>query len=87
MSTTRRLDRLVSWSPVLLLASPAALPYWLDAQFQPPPPRLDGNRRHDVDIYVDNVRAINFGADGKPLQILSAARGEHYPDDDTTVFT
>ena len=87
MSATRRLDRLVSWSPVLLLGGLAALTYWLDAQIQPPLPRLDGNRRHDVDIYVDDVRAVNFGTEGKPLQLLSAARGEHYPDDDTTVFT
>ena len=87
MSATRRLDRLVTWSPVLLLGSLAALTYWLDAQIQPSPPRVDGSKRHDVDLYVDSVRAINFGTDGKPLQILSAARAEHFPDDDSTMIT
>lgn len=88
MNRTRALtDRLVSWSPVLLLAGLAALTYWLDAQITPPVVRPDGNSRHDADIYVENLRAVSFGADGKPVQLLSAARGEHFPDDDTTVFT
>jgi lipopolysaccharide export system protein LptC len=80
------MDRLVSWSPVLLLGGLAALTYWLDAQIQSPALRNDGSHRHDVDIYVENVRATSFGTDGNPTQLLSAARGEHYPDDDTTVF-
>jgi lipopolysaccharide export system protein LptC len=79
-------DRFVSWSPVLLLAGLAALTYWLDAQITPPVVRADGNSRHDADIYVENLRAVIYGADGKPMQLLSAARGDHYPDDDTTVF-
>ena len=44
------LDRLVSWSPVLLLGGLAALTYWLDAQIQADTARRDGNdaprRRH-----------------------------------------
>ena len=88
MSDSRALmDRLVSWSPVLLLGGLAALTYWLDAQITAPVARPDGSHRHDVDIYVENLRATSFGTDGKPLQLLSAARGEHFPDDDTTVFT
>jgi lipopolysaccharide export system protein LptC len=86
MTATRRLDRLITWSPVLLLGGLAALTYWLDAQIQPTVPRPDGSKRHDVDLYVESVRAINFGADGKPLQVLAAARAEHYPDDDSTVL-
>ncbi len=82
----RSVDRLISWSPVLLLGGLAALTYWLDAQIQPPAPRVDGSRRHDVDIYVENVRGVNLGPNGKPLHILRAARAEHYPDDDSTVI-
>ncbi|MEO6748572.1 MAG: LPS export ABC transporter periplasmic protein LptC [Casimicrobiaceae bacterium] len=81
------LDRLVTWSPVLLLGSLAALTYWLDAQIEVPAQHADGSRRHDVDIYVENLRAVSYGADGKPLQLLSATRADHYPDDDTTVLT
>jgi lipopolysaccharide export system protein LptC len=88
MNDSRALmDRLVSWSPVLLLGGLAALTYWLDAQITTPVVRPDGSHRHDADIYVENLRAMSFGTDGKPLQLLSAARGEHFPDDDTTVFT
>ncbi len=88
MNRSRALmDRFVSWSPVLLLGGLAALTYWLDAQITAPLTRPDGNRRHDADIYVENLRAVSFGVDGKPQQRLSAARGEHFPDDDTSVFT
>jgi len=31
-------DRLIAWSPVLLLGGLAALTYWLDAQVQPAAP-------------------------------------------------
>ena len=55
MTATRRLDRLVSWSPVLLLGSLAALTYWLDAQIQPTVPVPDGSKRHDVDLYVESA--------------------------------
>ncbi|MEO6928338.1 MAG: LPS export ABC transporter periplasmic protein LptC [Casimicrobiaceae bacterium] len=81
------LDRLASWSPVLLLGSLAALTYWLDAQIAAPLQRADGSHRHDVDIYVENLRAVSYGTDGMPLQLLSAARADHYPDDDTTMLT
>lgn len=81
------MDRLATWAPVLLLGSLAALTYWLNAQIAPQVVRPDGSHRHDPDIYVENVHAVSFGSDGKPLQLLSAARGEHFPDDDTTMFS
>ncbi len=82
----RLLDRLTSWSPVLLLAGLAGLTYWLDAQIQAPSKRNDGNARHDVDLYIDNFRGVVFGPDGRPRQMLQALRAEHFPDDDTTVL-
>ena len=80
----RFLDRLTAWSPVLLLASLAGLTYWLDAQVQGPSKRNDGNARHDVDLYIDNIRAVVLDPDGNPRQLLTAQRAEHFPDDDTT---
>ena len=81
------LDRLVAWSPVLLLGSLAAMTYWLDAQIAAPSAPGDGARRHDPDIFVENVRAVSFDKNGVATQILSAARADHFPDDDTTQLT
>ncbi|MBK7593401.1 MAG: LPS export ABC transporter periplasmic protein LptC [Betaproteobacteria bacterium] len=77
------LDRLITWSPVLLLGSLAALTYWLDAQIQPPAPRVDGSSRHDPDLFVEKFRATSFDVEGRPRQALSAQRAEHFPDDKT----
>ena len=81
--TRKLLDRLVSWSPLLLLGGLAALTYWLDAQIQPLPPKSDGSSRHDPDLFIRNVSATTFDAQGRPRQRLLAERAEHFPDDGT----
>lgn len=78
------LDRLIAWSPVLLLGALAALTYWLNAQVRVATPAFDGSGRHDADVFVDNFKAINLDKDGRIRQALVAARAQHYPDDDTT---
>jgi len=78
------LDRLTAWSPVLLLAGLAALTYWLDAQVQSPSNAGDGKPKHEPDMYIENFRAVALGPDGKARQAISAARAEHYADDQTT---
>ena len=88
MDRTRALvDRMISWSPVLLLGGLAALTYWLDAQVQPPLAHRDGSSRHDPDLFLADFRAVSFDANGKPIEALSAARGDHYPDDDSIGLT
>jgi lipopolysaccharide export system protein LptC len=79
--TRALLDRVISWSPVLLLGSLAALTYWLDAQVQAPPTRPDGSTRHDPDLFLVAFRAVNFDENGNPKETLSAQRGDHFPDD------
>ena len=87
MNTGRGLiDRLTSWSPVLLLGSLAALTFWLDAQVQPPHPRRDGSERHDPNLFVERFRAITFDADGRVRQSLAAQRAQYYPDDNSIDF-
>lgn len=81
------IDRLISWSPVLLLGGLAALTYWLDAQVQSDAARRDGNARHDADMYIENFRAVSFDADGRLRQSLAAKRAEHHPDDESVDFT
>lgn len=80
-------DRLVAWSPALLLAGLAALTYWLDAQIQPPAAHIDGSKRHDPDLFLEDFRASNFDAQGNLRESLSAKRAEHFPDDDSTRLT
>jgi lipopolysaccharide export system protein LptC len=80
-------DRLIAWSPVLLLGGLAALTYWLDAQVQPPAARRDGSTRHDPDLFLVNFRAVNFDENGKPKETLAAIRGDHFPDDETAELT
>ena len=80
------IDRATAWSPVLLLGGLAALSYWLDAQVQQAAPRRDGSARHDPDIFAEGVRVLKLDPEGRPLQLLSARRAEHFMDDQTTDF-
>ncbi|MEO8485420.1 MAG: LPS export ABC transporter periplasmic protein LptC [Betaproteobacteria bacterium] len=85
--TRTLLDRLTAWSPVLLLGGLAALTYWLDAQVAAPLNANAGAPRHEADMYIENFRAVSLGPDGKPRQSISAARAQHYADDQTSDFT
>ena len=80
------LDRLVAWSPVVLLGGLAALTYWLDAQVQPAQRRIDASQRHAADIFIENFRGESYDADGHLRQSLGAKRAQHYADDDTIDF-
>lgn len=80
------LDRLVAWSPVLLLGSLAALTYWLNSQIRVGEPAFDGSARHDADVFVENFKAINLDKDGHVRQALNAQRADHFPDDDNTTL-
>jgi len=77
----QRVDRLVAWSPVLLLGGLAALTYWLDAQVQSSGRRDDGSSRHDPDLFIERFSAVTFDVDGRVRQMLAAIRAEHFPDD------
>jgi lipopolysaccharide export system protein LptC len=78
------LDRLVAWSPVLLLGGLAALTYWLNAQIRVGEPAFDGSSRHDPDVFVENFKAVNLDQEGRIRQALEARRADHFPDDDST---
>jgi lipopolysaccharide export system protein LptC len=80
------LDRLIAWSPVLLLGGFAALTYWLNAQILAPPAPFDGSGRHDPDVYIENFKASVLGPDGQVRQAIVAKAARHFPDDDTTDF-
>ncbi len=65
------LDRLIAWSPVLLLGAFAVLTYWLNAQIQVGTQKFDGSGRHDPDLYIENFKAVSLGADGQARATLS----------------
>lgn len=80
------LDRLIAWSPVILLGAVTALTYWLNAQIQPGNASFDGSGRHDTDLYFENFKVISLDADGRVRQSITAKLARHFPDDDTTEF-
>ncbi len=81
-----QIDRLVAWSPALLLGAFAALTYWLNAQILVGSQKFDGSGRHDADLYIENFKAVSLDAQGRVRQALTAKVARHYPDDDTTEF-
>ena len=80
------LDRLIAWSPVLLLGAFAVLTYWLNAQIQVGNQKFDGSGRHDPDLYIENFKAVSLDTQGRVQQGLTARVARHFPDDDTTEF-
>ena len=77
-------ERLTALFPFLLLASLAALTFWLNTVVQPLPHAPDVASRHDPDYIVDKLSAVNTNQAGIAVYTLSASRMEHYPDDDST---
>jgi lipopolysaccharide export system protein LptC len=82
----RWVERLLAWSPVLLLGVLAAMTYWLNTQVRPAGSASDGSGRHDPDLVASNFRAVNLDAEGHIRQSLTAKRAQHYADDDVTAF-
>jgi lipopolysaccharide export system protein LptC len=80
------IDRLIAWSPALLIGAFAVLTYWLNAQILVGQQKFDGSGRHDPDVYIENFRAVSLDAEGRVHQALTASVARHYPDDDSTEF-
>ena len=82
----RLVDRLIGWAPLLLLGALAVLTWWLDAQINEPGNGRNGDGRHDPDLIIEGVRAVELDADGNAVQTLAARRASHFPDDGTVEF-
>jgi lipopolysaccharide export system protein LptC len=80
MSTTRLF-------PLALMLALALLTFWLDHQVRVEEGAHPSLRRHDPDYLVDNFTTTTYNRDGKAETVLSAARMQHYPDDDSTELT
>jgi lipopolysaccharide export system protein LptC len=77
-------DRLITWSPLILLALLATMSFWLDRKVQPTPHRADGSTRHDPDFIVEGFSAAKMNPDGTRRYALTAKRMVHFPDDNST---
>jgi len=77
-------DKLVTWSPLILLALLATMSFWLDRKVQPQAHAPDGSTRHDPDFIVEGFSAVKMNPDGTRRYALAAKRMVHYPDDNST---
>jgi lipopolysaccharide export system protein LptC len=77
-------DKLTAWFPLLLLATLAALTYWLDHAVQMPAGSRNELTRHDPDYIAVNLSAMSMAVDGGIKNTLFATKMIHYPDDDST---
>ena len=77
-------DRLITWSPLILLALLATMSFWLDRKVQPTAHRADGSTRHDPDFIVEGFSAVKMNPDGTRRYALAAKRMVHFPDDNST---
>jgi lipopolysaccharide export system protein LptC len=80
-------ERVSAWFPFLLLASLAALTFWLDQAVQLPAGNAGVAKRHDPDYFVDGLSALKMNPEGKLAYTLFADKMVHFPDDDTTRLT
>jgi len=69
-----------------VLALLVGLTLWLNQLVQPPAGRMDGSRRHDPDLMVENFNARKLGEDGHVIYTLAARKMVHYPDDDSALL-
>lgn len=77
-------ERLVEWSPLILVALLAALTFWLDRKVQQPVQGVDGRQRHDPDFSIEGFSATRMNLDGSRRYQLSARRMAHFPDDNSS---
>lgn len=77
-------SRLVSWTPLLVVALLAAMTFWLDRVVQVVQWVDSRGFAHDPDYIIENFQATAFDLNGQPRHKLEANRLIHYMDDDTT---
>jgi lipopolysaccharide export system protein LptC len=69
--------------PLAIMFSLALLTFYLDRMVREGE-TTPTQRRHDPDYIITNFTSTTYDRDGRPLNVLSAQRMVHYPDDDST---
>ncbi|UCD68221.1 MAG: LPS export ABC transporter periplasmic protein LptC [Betaproteobacteria bacterium] len=75
-------DRLVAWSPVILLLLLAALTMWLDSRVRLPERPANAAEEKDPEFYIEGFMAIRMNPDGTRRYELTGTRLTHYADAD-----
>ena len=78
------IDRVRKWFPVIFLMVLAGLSYWLEDRVRQSSMMDTADSGHVPDVVVAHLSATQLGVDGKPRELLSADRLQHYADDDST---
>ena len=73
-------DRLVAWSPVILLLLLVVLTWWLDARVSAPIMEFGATSQNDPEFYIEGFMAVRMNPDGSRRYELSGVRLTHYPD-------
>ena len=79
-------DRLVAWSPVILLVLLAALTGWLDSRVRQPEAPTNGAADKDPEFYIEGFMAIRMNPDGTRRYELTGTRLTHYADKEHSVL-
>lgn len=73
-------DRLIAWSPVILLLLLAVLTWWLDYRVRLPATGGDSGAQQDPEFYVEGFMAVRMNPDGSRRYELAGTRLTHYSD-------
>ena len=79
-------DRLVAWSPVILLVLLAALTGWLDSRVRQPEAQKSGAAEKDPEFYIEGFMAIRMNPDGTRRYELAGTRLTHYADEEHSLL-
>lgn len=74
-------DRLIAWSPVILLLLLAVLTWWLDSRVRLPATQIDGAAQQDPEFYIEGFMAVRMNPDGTRRYELTGTRLTHYSEE------
>lgn len=72
--------------PLSVLVLLVALTFWLSRFVQQDESRVDGPKRHDPDLIIDNFAAQKLGEGGDVEYAVNAVRMMHFRDDDSSML-
>ncbi len=73
-------DRLIAWSPAILLLLLVILTWWLDARVSAPSALSGGASEGDPEFYIEGFMAVRMNPDGSRRYELTGTRLTHYGD-------
>lgn len=79
-------DRLIAWSPAILLLLLAVLTWWLDERVRSPASQTAGTTQRDPEFYIEGFKAMRMNPDGTRRYELTGKRMLHYAGDDSSVL-